>query len=184
MIDVLPGAARLVVGVSGSPASLHALRYARLAAASSGAQIAAVHAWVPPGGDLAERRCPSAALRRAWAAAAGTRLTDAIDAAWGGLPPDLDVELVIIRAEPGPALVQVADSARDLLVVGAGQRGALRRMWRGKVSRYCLAHAQCPVLALPQPATPREMGIGRGGWLLHRRELTLDQALRDWGTAA
>jgi hypothetical protein len=56
-------------------------------------------------------------------------------------------------------------------------------MWHGKVSRYCLSHAQCPVLAIPS-ATPREMGLGPARWALRHRELTLDRALRDWDAAA
>ncbi len=140
-------------------------------------------AWIPPGGDLAERRCSSVALRRVWAAAARERLEDALGAACGGVPPDLDIKLTVIRGEPGPALVEAADSAGDLLVVGAGRRRVLPRTWRGKVSRYCLSHARCPVLAVPHPATARELGLGSGAWGLRHRSLTLDRALRDWDPA-
>jgi nucleotide-binding universal stress UspA family protein len=143
----------------------------------------AVVAWVPPGGDLAERRSPSSALRRVWAEAAGKRLKDAVGAAWGGVPPSLDLKLVVVRGEAGPALAGIADSADDLLVVGAGRRGALSRLWRGKVSRYCVSHARCPVLAIPQPATARELGLSPSVWPLRRRGLTVDQALREWDAA-
>ena len=44
--------------------------------------VVAVQAWTPPGGDLAERRCPSPGLRRVWAEAAGERLEEAVRAAW------------------------------------------------------------------------------------------------------
>ncbi|MFC9614624.1 universal stress protein [Streptomyces sp. NPDC056938] len=40
-------------------------------------------------------------------------------------------------------------SQDDLLVVGAGHRGHLHRALHPSVSRYCLAHACCPVLAVP-----------------------------------
>jgi nucleotide-binding universal stress UspA family protein len=183
MIGVVSGVGRLVAGTGGSPGSLPALRYALDLARRGDLPLVAVVAWVPPGGDLAERRCSSAALRRVWADAARERLTDALDAAWGSVPPDLDIKPVVIRGEPGPALVEVADSADDLLVIGAGRRGALSRMWRGRVSRYCLAHARCPVLAVPQPVTARQMGLGPGGWALRHRDLTLDRALRDWHAA-
>jgi nucleotide-binding universal stress UspA family protein len=174
MIDMVSGVGRLVVGASGSPGSLGALRYARDLACRTDVPVVAVQAWTPPGGDLAERRCPSPGLRRVWAEAAGERLKDAVGAAWGGVPPGLDLKLVVIRGEPGPALVDVADSGDDLLVVGAGRRGALSRMWRGRVSRYCLSHARCAVLAVPQPATAREMGLGPGGWPLRHRGLDLE----------
>lgn len=103
--------------------------------------------------------------------------------ACGGEPLHLDIQLVIIRGEPGPALVEVADSSENMLVVGAGRRGMLSRMWHGKVSRYCLSHARCPVLAIPHPATARQLGLGPRAWALHHRDLTLDRALRDWEAA-
>ncbi len=183
MSDMVSGVRRLVVGASGSPGSLGALRYARDLACRIDVPVVAVQAWVPPGGDLAERRCPSAGLRRVWAHAARKRLEDAVGAAWGGVPPGLDLKLVVTRGEPGPALVGTADSADDLLVVGAGRRGVLSRLWRGRVSRYCLSHARCPVLAIPQPSA-REMGLGPGVWPLRHRALSLDRALREWDTAA
>lgn len=178
MISV-SGVGRLVVGASGSPGSLCALRYARdLARRGGRLGVVAVHAWVPPGGDVFERRCSSAGLRRVWADAARERLTGALADAWGSVPPGLDIELVVIRGEPGPALVEVADLGSDLLVVGAGRRGMLGRIWGGRTGRYCMAHARCPVLAVPQPASARQLGLGPGAWALRHRGLTVEQALR------
>ncbi|WP_032767926.1 universal stress protein, partial [Streptomyces griseus] len=37
----------------------------------------------------------------------------------------------------------------DLLVVGSGPRGRRLPRLRPSVTRYCLAHAHCPVLAVP-----------------------------------
>jgi nucleotide-binding universal stress UspA family protein len=102
---------------------------------------------------------------------------------WGSVPPDLDLQLVVIRGETGPALVHLADCGDDLLVVGAGRPGRLSRMWHGKVSRYCLSHARCPVVAVPPPATARQMGLRPARWALRHRELTLDQAMREWDAA-
>jgi nucleotide-binding universal stress UspA family protein len=174
---------RLVVGASGSPGSLSALRYARGLALRIEVPVVAVQAWVPPGGDLAERRCPAPGLRRVWAEAARQRLEDAVLAAWGGAPPGLDAKLVVCRGDPGPVLVDLADSVGDVLVVGAGRRAAVSRVWRGRVGRYCLAHAQCPVLAVPQPAGAREMGLRPATWALRHRELTMDRVLREWDAA-
>lgn len=81
MINLVSGVGRLVVGTGGSPGSLPALRYARDLARSNGVPLLAAIAWIPPGGDLAERRCPSPALRRVWADAAADRLKAALDAA-------------------------------------------------------------------------------------------------------
>jgi nucleotide-binding universal stress UspA family protein len=183
MTNLVSGIGRLIVGTGGSPGSLPALRYARDLARSNHVPLLAAIAWIPPGGDLAERRCPSPALRRAWANAAADRLKAALDAAWGSVPPEEDIQLVVIRGEPGPALVHLADSGDDLLVVGAGRPGRLTRMWHGRVSRYCLSRARCPVVAVPQPATARQLGLSPARWALRRRELTLDQAMREWDAA-
>src|SRR5258708_9488421 len=158
MIDIVSGAGRLVVGASGSPGSLGALRYARDLACRIDVPVVAVQAWVPPGGDLAERRCPSAALRRIWAEAAGKRLKDALLAAWGSVPPNLDLKLLVVRGEPGPSLVGVADSSDDLLVVGAGRRGVMSRMWRaaGAASRAAAA----PRIWLAVPPAAAASGVG------------------------
>jgi nucleotide-binding universal stress UspA family protein len=183
MMNLVSGVGRLIVGTGGSPGSLPALRYARDLARSNGVPLLAAIAWIPPGGDLAERRCPAPALRRVWADAAADRLKAGLGAAWGGMPPDLDIQLVVIRGEPGPALVDLADCGDDLLIVGAGRLGGLTRMWHGRVSRYCLSHARCPVVSVPQPATARQMGLRPARWALRHRELTLDQAMREWDAA-
>jgi nucleotide-binding universal stress UspA family protein len=184
MINIVPGAGRLVVGASGSPGSLRALRFALGWAHHREVPLVAVLAWVPPCGDLTERRFPDPGLRRIWAQAARERLADAIGAACGGVPTGPDITQVVIRGASGPALVHVASSDNDVLVIGAGRRGVLSRMCHGQVSRYCLSHAHCPVLAVPHPATARELGLGPGSWVARRRELTLDRALRDWNVAA
>lgn len=168
----MSSAQRVIVGVSGSPGSLPALRYAENLAQREDAPLLAVHAWVPPGGDMAERRCPSSHLRHVWQAAARQRLGEALHAAWGGVPAGLDLQLITVRGDTGPALVDVADSTDDVLVVGAGRRGRLARIWHGRVSHYCVAHAVCPVFTVPPPSLrPRS---------LRHRELTLDQALSEW----
>jgi nucleotide-binding universal stress UspA family protein len=79
----------------------------------------------------------------------------ALDTAFGGLPPDLEAESLVTRGDPGPILVGAASRDGDRLVVGAGRRGTFGRFHHGKVSRYCLAHAGCPVIAVPSPALDR-----------------------------
>jgi nucleotide-binding universal stress UspA family protein len=169
------GVRRVIVGTSGSPGSLPALRYAQRLARRDDAQLIAVHAWLPPGGDLADRRYPSPYMRKLWAEAAQQRLQDALELAWAGIPAGLAVQRVIVRGEPGPALVDVASDDDDLLVVGAGRRSRLTRIWRGRVSRYCLARARCPVMAVPPAELPHR--TRRRGWTLRRRELTVEQAM-------
>ena len=161
---------RVVVGVNGSPGSIRALRYAADLARDHDAPLVAVLAWVPPGGDLADRRTPSPYLRQIWERAASQRLVAALESAWGGVPVGLSVQRVVARGDAGPALVDLAGTADDLLVVGAGARGPLTRLWHGKVARYCLAHASCPVLAVPPSELAKRGGSlrkssFRRGWL-------------------
>ena len=176
----MSGVCRVIVGASGSPGSLRALRHAEDLARHSGATLTPVLAWVPPGGELAARQ-PCPALVRIWHEAAWQRLWTAVEAAWGRMPADLSVHPFVLRGQPGPVLVEVAGQAGDLLVVGAGRRGTLPWPGRGHVSRYCLAHAQCPVLAVP-PATLAREGRGLHGWALRRRGLDIEQIVRGDGS--
>jgi nucleotide-binding universal stress UspA family protein len=160
---------RVIVGVHGSLGSLQALRYAAQEARERAVPLVPVIAWQPPGGDAAERSRPSPYLRRVWREEARKRLWEAFDAGLGGLPADLAVEPRIERGESGEVLVDVADQPDDLLVIGTGRRGFLSRTLRRSVGRYVLAHARCPVLAVPPSALMDEMGGGFRGWLLRRR---------------
>jgi len=72
------GIRRVIVGASGSPGSLQALRYAEELARAHDAALVPVLAWVPPGGDLADRRAPCGYLRRVWAEDACQRLRDTL----------------------------------------------------------------------------------------------------------
>ena len=104
---------------------------------------------------------PCEELRRIWAQDARQRHQDALNLAWGDTPADLPVRPAIRRGQPGLVLVDAACRPSDLLVVGAGRRGALARTARGRVSRYCLAHARCPVLTVPPPRSPRKRAVER-----------------------
>jgi nucleotide-binding universal stress UspA family protein len=160
---------RIIVGVHGSLGSLQALRYAADEARERRVPLVPVIAWVPPGGDYAERRHPSPYLRKIWREDARKRLWEAFDASLGGFPEDLLVEPHVERGETGWVLTQLADQPNDLLVIGTGQRGQLTRAFRRSVGRYCLAHARCPVLAVPPTTLMDEMGGGLRGWRLRRR---------------
>jgi hypothetical protein len=72
--------------------------------------------------------------------------------AFGGSPPGIAAQPLIAQGNAGPVLVSAAGRAGDVLVVGTGRRGAVSRLRHGMVSRYCLAHASCPVIAIPPPA--------------------------------
>jgi nucleotide-binding universal stress UspA family protein len=175
----VPGIGRLIVGTTGSPGSLQALRYGEVLARAHHAVLVPVLAWELPGGDYAVRVHPSGELRREWQNLACQQLRDALIAVWGEVPDDPRVQPHIERGPAGWVLVNLACHPGDVLVVGAGRRGALARMAFSKVTRYCLAHAQCPVLAIPPPALAGELRNSRLAWLFWHRPLTPDQILRD-----
>ncbi len=165
---------RVFAGVSGSPGSLQALRYAAGLARLHDSALIPVHAWMPPGGDLADRGGPSIYLRQVWKDAAWQRLCNALELAFGGVPADVPVEPLVVRGEPGHVLVSVATADDDLIVVGTGRRGALGRITACRVSRYCLAHSTCPVVAVP-PSALAQLGRGLRGWAFRHRNLSLDK---------
>ena len=158
------GSGRVIAGVSGSVRSLGALRAGVAEARSSGAALLAVLAWAPAGGEYAYLRAPCPLLLRLWERAAQDRMRAAFDAAFGGMPSDVAVRALVVRARPGPLLVRLADQPDDLLVVGNGGRSQLGRVAHGNVTRYCLAHARCPVLAVPPPDLITELRPWHAHW--------------------
>jgi nucleotide-binding universal stress UspA family protein len=171
----VPTVRRVIVGVHGSLGSLQALRYAADEAWRRDVPLLPVTAWVPPGGDLAERRHASPYLRKLWWDDAANRQRAAFEAGLGGLfPVGLRVEPLVARGETGPVLVDTADQPDDLLIVGTGRRGGLGRLLHRSVSRYCLVHAKCPVLAIPPSPLMDEMSRGLRSWPLRRHALIPD----------
>lgn len=158
------GSRRVIAGVSGSLRSLGALRTGVAEARSAGAALQAVLAWAPAGGEVAYMRAPCPLLLRLWEQEACERLRDAFDEAFGTMPSDVAVRQLVVRAPPGPALVELADRRDDLLVVGYGGRSRLGYAVHGAVTRYCMAHARCPVLAVPPPELIRELRPRRHHW--------------------
>jgi len=166
---------RVIVGVSGSPGCLPAMRYAAELARAHDTPLIPVLAWLPPGGDLADRSHPSPVLRQLWAESARQRLETALQTAFGGLPAGALTQPQVVRGQPGQSLVRIACEPGDLLVIGAGRRTAVGRTLLAGVSRYCLAHAACPVLAVPPSPLDDELGrLGLRGWALRRRALRID----------
>jgi nucleotide-binding universal stress UspA family protein len=148
-------ARRVIAGASGSPGSIRAMRYARDLAVQSDASLVVALAWTPPGGEIADRRSPSPALKDIWHSSAWNSVMQSVLSAWGGLPEDVPTSLVVAKGPAGQVLVNLATGSADLLVLGAGRRGPAARIWHGRVARYCLAHAQCPVVAVPPASLER-----------------------------
>jgi nucleotide-binding universal stress UspA family protein len=156
---------RVVVGVDGSPGSLEALRFALGQARLLEATLIPVLAWRMPGGELAARRAPSTNYARTVRDFAEADLLRAFEQGLGAMPSDVRAEPYVIRGAPGPVLVQAANRRTDLLVIGAGRRGTLRHALRAETARYCLAHAACPVIAVPPPRLQAALPTQRRGRL-------------------
>jgi nucleotide-binding universal stress UspA family protein len=173
-VDLLDSVAdarrRVIVGVHGSTGSLQALRRAVVEARLRDAAVWSVIAWQPPGGEGNPRGMPCPpSLVRIWQDEAARRLTTSWHEALGGVPADITAHLVAVRGKPGEALLSVADAEEDLIVVGAGRHGLLRRLGHGSVPRHCIARAKCPVLTVPPSALERQFHHGGGRRLV--REL-------------
>lgn len=174
----MAGVDRVIAGTSGSPGSLRALRYAEVVARAHDAALIPVIAWSPPEGDRAPR-FHSGYLRQVWQDLACQRLRDALIAVWGEVPDDPRVQPHVERGPAGWVLVNLACRPGDLLVVGAGRRGVLARTISCRVGRYCVAHAQCPVLTVPPAALAQEVGHGPHAWAFWHQTLTPARVLQD-----
>src|SRR3984957_16314712 len=157
------GARRIIAGVSSSPRGLPALRRAADLADACDATLVPLHVWAPPAMELASHQFPSERLYQEWAAAAWQRLWDALDPAFGGLPGSVRVQPAVAQGTPGWTLVSAASRADDVLVIGMGRRGRASRLWHGTGSRYCLAPAICPVVAIPAPELEPALRPGLAG---------------------
>ncbi|MFF5701483.1 universal stress protein [Streptomyces sp. NPDC012794] len=140
---------RVVAGVSGGPGSATTLHRAADEARLRGAELWAVLAWQTPGGAPGSPDACACESYPEYRAAAAGRLRDALVSAFGAGGPGVPLVAQIVRGTPRAVLTDAARDADDLLVVGAGRRGRLLRALRPSVARHCLAHAPCPVLAVP-----------------------------------
>jgi nucleotide-binding universal stress UspA family protein len=151
---------RVIVGVDGSPGSLHALRRAVEFSRAWRAPLYPVLAWTPPGGESTARLRPVPELERDWWHGAEHRLNAAFEEGLGAVPIDIDCEPQVVRGPAGAALVDVADQPDDLIVVGSGRHGMFHRLTHCHVAGYCIAHADCSVFVVPPPplaGTPRHL---------------------------
>jgi hypothetical protein len=101
----------------------------------------------------------------AWQDLARKRLLTALGDVFGDAGPGIPMRALVARGVPGTTLVDIADRESDVLVVGAGRRSLWHRACSRSVSRYCVAHASCPVLAVPPSPLEAELASA------HRRNL-------------
>jgi nucleotide-binding universal stress UspA family protein len=133
---------KIVVGIDGSPESMHALDWAYDEAERSGAELDVVHAWhYPyPVSDESPRE-----VRKPME----TDATRELEASVSSLVErhrdgNVHVRSHLYEASPVDALLEEGNDA-DLIVVGCRGRGGLRSRLLGSVSRTTVQQAPCPV---------------------------------------
>ena len=141
----------ILVGVSGSPASRSALRWAADEARRRECRLRVVLVWqremAASYAQQADRRDRTKCREQAWSV-----LTESVRAELGPGPwRGTAVEAVEGRTEQ--ALVAASEDA-ELLVLGSGQPALI-----GPVVRTCLANAHCPVVVVSRPARPTRVSV-------------------------
>jgi nucleotide-binding universal stress UspA family protein len=143
----------IVVGVSGSPSSLTALRWAASQAARLHGRLQVIGVWTAqprapyaPQPALADAEQRRERVRRDLAAA--------IRAVFGAIAPDY-VLSESIEGEPERALARKSAGA-DLLVLGSASARCPAGRSLGPVIRTCLSSAHCPVVVVGPECLPAD----------------------------
>ena len=156
--------ARVVVGVSESPAGLRALRAAVEQARILDRELLAVRAFATtererpqsaaaatlPGCESADLWSQTPRIAVDTGEKDASRVIErAFGHAMGGVPDDDPAVHPTVRlGRPGPVLVEAAHLEDDLLVIGATTPQWRRQLGRS-TARYCTFYAACPVLLIP-----------------------------------
>jgi len=148
---------RVFVGVDDTEAGLTALAAAIRLARAYRVPLVAVRAWalgLPRHGGRRMRTLTHPHVILSFSgveqsAAASVLVRKAFTVAAGGVPAGLSVRISTPEGDPGLELVRLANQPGDVIVLGTGRDHALRHLVHGSVSRYCAAHARCPVLSVP-----------------------------------
>jgi ribonuclease P protein component len=161
---------RVIVGVDDSGPGLAALAVATRLARQRDAQLIAVRSWalgLPRHGGRRMRHLshPHVVLSFSGTeqrAAARVLVRRAFRRVFGRMPAELPVAIKTPCSDPALALVSIARRPGDVLVVGREPEHSLRRLVHGSVSQYCVRHARCPVLLVPESGRPRETNRAAG----------------------
>ncbi len=136
---------RIVVGVDGSDAAWHAVRWAaRHGGTGTDRILELVTVWQVPtyqgalGLPINQEEVGGLAQEAESIATEAAREVLAEDA-------DAKIEIMVVEGYPSLRLLQAAEGA-DLLVVGSRGLGGFRGLLLGSVSQQCAQHAPCPVV--------------------------------------
>jgi nucleotide-binding universal stress UspA family protein len=150
----------IVVGVSGSPASALALRWAAAEADRLRGQLRVVLIWtIEPRAHYAPAISADDYNRRHARAVAGLAAT--VTAVAGFMPPDA-ITMTVVQGMPERVLVEQSAGA-DLLVLGSGA-GLVSGGSIGPVIRACLSHAHCPVVIVGPEGPSGHARHGTAAW--------------------
>ncbi|UGT67817.1 universal stress protein [Nocardia gipuzkoensis] len=125
----------VVVGVDGSPSSVHAVEVAFDQAAFRGAELITVHTW---SGFL--RFSSPADMQEE-----GEELLSRSLAGYGERYPEVPVRRIVVEDRPAERLLEVGQNAQ-LIVVGSHGRGGFAGMTLGSVGQAVLHAAEVPVI--------------------------------------
>ncbi len=139
---------RIVVGLDGSTASAHALRWAMREAVARNGGVAALTAFEFTAMDGSSLRYR--ADQRHLAERRLATLLSKVRAEYPQVP-------LTGRVVVGPAaeLLATESACADLLVLGSHRPGRLAEEVFGSVAAACLRTALCPVLVIPEATPPR-----------------------------
>lgn len=140
-----------MVGVDGSPFSLHALEWAYAQALATRAELVVVHCWEYPYLGVIDFVGMDERIR-ATSHDAAEALLDATITHLRAAHPDDDVTLtpVLLEGSPAWSILEAAQGA-DLIVVGSRGRSGLKTLLLGSVSHVVVTHAEIPVVVVRQP---------------------------------
>jgi nucleotide-binding universal stress UspA family protein len=133
----------VVVGVDGSEAALHAVRWAALAAAYRALPLRLVHVYTVPVTGPSSVAPPPRVVREGLAAQGTTWLTTAaLEATAHGA-----VEMELVEWAPVPALLHESARAR-MVVLGTRGLGGFTTMLVGSTATALVTHGHCPVVVV------------------------------------
>ncbi|WP_426573752.1 universal stress protein [Aquihabitans sp. McL0605] len=150
----------ITVGFDGSRQAHQALEWAADTASASGARVHVIRTWAEPmffpgavsAGSPAESEYKLA-------------LEDLLDAIGDSQRrhPGVEFTHTVSADPPAPALLDASGGA-SMLVVGARGRGGFGRLLLGSVSQKVAARAECPVVVVRGPGSPRgDVVVGVSG---------------------
>jgi nucleotide-binding universal stress UspA family protein len=139
---------RIVVGVDDSEGACRALRFAMEEAALRGASLDVVHAYSEH--RFVALRVPADPGASAPAEHEAKEFLDRLVADTLDVVEHRPAEVneVAVNGTEGPSLVEGARDAA-LLIVGSRGRGPVTSAVLGSTSHYCVDHAPCPVVVVP-----------------------------------